>query len=211
MKPVIIIAIAFVLLIIPLQVYAQSSESSPGLLLNDIMVDIVGYFIIFIIPFLIILFTVLKIKGKLRKSLTKKILIGSGLSFLGIFLFMGFTPSFMSEDEKEIWDEEKHKREFKSLQESIGQRENEYYYKYEDEIWSGTDPRSLEKRELGELTFSKEWDDLDKLIEQQRSGKITQNQECQTIASLMNQNISDDYLYTFWHEAFLQECSYYDP
>ena len=77
-------------------------------------------------------------------------------------------------------------------------------------IFEQVDPDDIGKLEelKGlETKFANEWGDLDTLMEKQRRGKITPNQECQTIANLMNRNISDDHLYAFWHYAFLQECT----
>jgi len=208
MKPVIIIAIAFVLLI-PTSVFAQSSEESLGHFVTGMVSNMMKVFLILIIPALIILY-LLKRKGELQGVSLKGVSAGLGLLFLGTIIIGMVSVSFHS-DEENARAEAERKIEWEQEIAEIKAREEytkdaEYNEKYADEIRLGIDPKSLENLKGLEMKFGNEWDDLDTLKERQRSGKITFNQKCQTIANLMNQNISDDYLYTFWNDAFLQEC-----
>ena len=122
MKPVIIIVIVFVLLI-PSIAFAQSSEKSLAYHVNDISTLMILSFLLWVIPVLIVLL-VLRHKGKLDVSI-KKILGGFVLLFLGVIVLSIISQDAMTDEEKELLAEEKREREFKSLQKSIAERQQE--------------------------------------------------------------------------------------
>jgi len=211
MKPVIIIAISVVLLIASLLVFAQSSEKSLAFSVRESAAYASTAFVILIIPVLIVL-GFLKWAEALSSESLKNIGKVLGLLFLGLIVVNLAAYPFFSDYEKFKMNAEEEKERNSErieaiMKESKASSEKAYNEKYADDIRLGIDPKSIENLEWSEDEFGPEWDNLDTLIEQQRSGEITFNQECQIIANLMNQNISDDYLYAFWHDAFLQECN----
>jgi len=143
MKPVIIIAIAFVLLI-PLTVFAQTSEKSIAYSVSNATGVLFVVSIILVLPILIISSIVLKKKGKLTGSLFKKILAIFGL-FLLAFLIAGMISiNFISDEEKAERAEEREEREHLEK------------LKIEQEL----EKQNALKAEDGDLDAKKEYDKL---------------------------------------------------
>jgi len=115
MKPVVIITIIFLSSFVVFDSSAQSSEESLGLSVLNMTSYIFTALVMLIIPTLIILL-VLKRKGKLTSSTLKKILIGIGLSFLGLVILGVAGSMSMSDEENAELDRQKRLEEQKQKQ-----------------------------------------------------------------------------------------------
>jgi len=107
--------------------FAQSSEESLGFSVLNVTSYILTAFIVLVIPILIIL-SVLKIKGKLTSSIFKKILAGIGLFFLGLIILAITSSTFMSDEEKAeraAEREERERQEQLEIQTQAQERERE--------------------------------------------------------------------------------------
>jgi len=120
----IILVMTFVLLI-PLTVFAQSSEKTIAYSVLDATASIFAGFVTLAIPILIISLIVLKKKGKLTGSLFKKILAIFGLFFLALMLTSIISSNFMSDAEKAERTERIAEIEHQEELDRIAQKEKE--------------------------------------------------------------------------------------
>ncbi len=124
MKPVIIISIVFALLV-PITVFAQSSEKTISYSIFDATASIFAGFVMLGIPILIILLIVLKKKGKFTGSLLKKILTIFGLFFSALLVTSIISSNFMSDAEKVEREERIAERESEAEKQQRTEQRNE--------------------------------------------------------------------------------------
>ena len=192
MKPVIIIAIAFVLLI-PSVAFAQTSEESLGHFVTGMASNMMKVFLILIIPALIILY-LLKRKGELQGVSLKGISVGLGLLFLGTIIIGMVSTSFHSDEENARAEAEREK-EWKQEIAEIKAREAA-------EFESATVPSGS----LGfeKLKYRAYWLVDDEWNEKERTGKIVKSQDCVNAVTIINDNLGS--IRKTFYKAWLIDC-----
>jgi len=153
-------------------------------------------------------------------SIGKKALLGIIITIGGFFVLVAIAGFTTTDEDRARWEAERELNERweenkpsqinfneqwdQSLKEPL--QEEDYYI---DPVLKdlGIDPREFE----GVIPELKpDYNTLDKLQQGWWDGKISQNELCGGIITLMNQN-SERYSSEFWTSAFLRDCSNYQP
>jgi len=190
-------------------VFAQSSEKSFGMFITEYVSILILAFLFLFIPVLIVLHYVLK--GRLRGKLLKNILKGMGLMFLGLIVVGVASTFFHSDFENLLAQKQRASEEFSArTQAAMKEKEQAYNEKYADEIKLGIDPKSLEGVEWGKIELKGDYKTLDELQQLKWGGKISQNEFCGGMLTLMNQD-RDRYLSEYWIDSYYRDCGTYQP
>jgi len=170
--------------------FAQGIEKSLGSSVGDLMVTILGAYVLMIIPVSIAFVVVLKMEKKLTSSRIKTYFAGAGLLFLGLIIVLLASNSFISDEERSARDsariaEEKAERNL--LEKQVYEKEKELA-KFK-EVYADN----------GRLKYRPHWLVGDGYKELEYTGYITRDEICADLVDAANaENVIESFYLGLW-------------